>query len=109
MLLRLPTQYGFPSAAFASRRLGLALGRDAFRDAVVIDDHALVRAAADLLALVAGTEREFDPPSVDLGHFRLGAHALAERRRRQVSHRDDGAERGLRRFEERANGVERGI
>src|SRR5258706_11212754 len=90
-------------------RLRFALGRQSPLDAIVVDDHALMRAAADLLGLVAGAEREFDAPPVDLGHFRLGADALSDRRRRQMPYLDRRAERGLLRLEKRADGVERGI
>src|SRR5512136_2967915 len=53
-----------------------------------VDHHALVRAVADLLDLVASTDLEFDAAAIDFGHFRVCNNPAADRSCRQMPHVD---------------------
>ena len=57
-----------------------------------VDDHALVRALADRLALVASLDAKADGAAFDAGYLRARRDAQAHRRRRKVAHVEPDAE-----------------
>src|SRR5581483_3629029 len=72
------------------RRIDLAL--DALVEFLHVDDHALVRAVADQLPLVARLDLEADRASADFQHHRARRDAHADRRRGDMAHVEQRAE-----------------
>src|SRR5258708_18121792 len=65
-----------------------------------------MRAAADLLGLVARGDSEFDAPPLHLGDLRLAPHAMSHRRGGEMADGDHRADRALAGIEEGPHRVE---
>src|SRR6185312_11167527 len=69
--------------------LRAALGLQPSVESSHVDNHALVRAGADLLHLVAGADVKFDSPSVHFRHFGLRDDLRSEEHTSELQSRSD--------------------
>jgi hypothetical protein len=98
--LRLHLDPNQPVAAVAVREpLWCRFGAQAFCEARQIDDHALMRAGADLFGLICGADGELDAAAVNFRHLGLADDPLPDRGRRQMPHLDPRPDRALPRVE----------
>src|ERR1700730_10582325 len=100
---------GRPDRGAGNGPLSLRFLRQAFVDPCDVDHHTLVRPASDFLALVARGHVEFEPPSVDFGHFGLRPDLMPHRGWGEVADVDPRSDRALARVEKAPHGVERGV
>src|SRR5262245_38512537 len=71
-----------------------------------IDDHAGVRAFADLLDLIAGAHVELDAAAINLGDLSIGSDAMTHRRGCEVMDIDFGADCALARVKVGSHGIQ---
>ena len=97
----MPTDTGIHPASLIRMRDLLLYSR---QKSLLVHKNPLVDTFGDLLDLVVCDHIEDQPPAIDRGQRRLGAHDHADRRGGQMADVDTRADRGLAGFQQTASG-----